>query len=55
MEARQEYPHNYSNLDYSLFEADLDEEAELIFNDEYIHLRELDQEMCLGIFKNRIL
>ena len=51
MEARQDYyPKN--SLDYSLFEANPEEEAELIYNEEYIHLKELDQELHLGIFNN---
>ena len=51
MEARQDYYQDKS-LDYSLFEADLIEEADLLINnEEYIHLKELDQELHLGIFK----
>ena len=36
-------------IDYTLFETEPAEE--LLENEEYIHLRQLDQELQLGIFK----
>ena len=53
MEAKLEY--YPKSLDYTLFEADPEEEAELvIFNEEYIHLKQLDQELHLRIFKYQV-
>ena len=53
MEAKLEY--YPKSLDYTLFEADPYEEAELVLdNEEYIHLMKLDRELHLGIFKYQL-
>lgn len=53
MEAKLKY--YPKSLDYTLFEADPEEEVDLLLdNEEYQHLMKLDQELHLGIFKYQL-